>query len=405
VKRIVFGLVAIIALVVAVVIAVRPQPIPIETGSVARGSLTVTLDEEGRTRVRERYLVRAPLDGLLHRIDLEPGDAAQGGITVVATVEALASRLLDERTIATASAHVGAAVAALERAREMHVSSGRLLVVAQEDLARQQGAGSSVSRQSIANATREVLFREGEEEASEASVRVAESELEVARAALLVAQPVPSDGADGGARTPDSSAGGLLVVRAPIDGRVLRILRKSEGPVGIGEPLVELGDTGHLEIVADYLTTEAVRIETGMEAIIEDWGNGPAIAARVRRVEPAARTKISWLGVEEQRVDVLLDLVGPPAEAGALADGFRVQVRVVTWRGEGLVLVPEAALVREGEGWTVFVVRGDTVEEVAIELGHRDGRRAEVLSGLDEGDDVVLYPSDRLVDGVGVRVR
>lgn len=404
-KRIAFGLVAIIALVVVVVIAVRPQPIPIETGSVARGSLTVTLDEEGRTRVRERYIVRAPLDGLLHRIDLEPGDAAQGGITVVATVEPLASRLLDERTIAMASAQVGAAVAALERAREMHTSSERLLVIARADLARQQGAGSSVSRQAIANAEREVLYREGEEEASEAGVRVAESELEVARAALLVARPVPSDGADGGARMPDSSAGGLLVIRAPVDGRVLRVLRKSEGPVGIGEPLVELGDTGHLEIVADYLTTEAVRIETGMEAIIEDWGNGPAIAARVRRVEPAARTKVSSLGVEEQRVDVLLDLVDPPAEAGALADGFRVQVRVVTWRGEGLVLVPEAALVREGEGWSVFVVRGDAVEEVAIEIGHRDGRRAEVLKGLDEGDEVVLYPSDRLVDGVGVRVR
>ncbi|MEM1452142.1 MAG: HlyD family efflux transporter periplasmic adaptor subunit [Planctomycetota bacterium] len=402
-KRIVLGVLVVVVLVAVVATAMRPQSIPVETAEIVLGPLTVTLDEEGRTRVRERYEVLAPLDGLLHRIDLEPGDEVQGGVTVVATVEPLASTLLDERTIATASARVTAAHAALDRAREMHETAGRLLRVAEDDLDRQRKAGSSVSRQAIADAEREVLFREGERDATEAAVRVAVADLAVAEAALLVAQPAASDGPDGGERP--AAGGGLLVVEAPVDGRVLRVLRKSEGPVRIGESLVELGDTSHLEIVADYLTTEAVRIEPGMEAIVEDWGRTESVAARVRRVEPGARTKVSSLGVEEQRVDVLLDLVDPPEAAASLADGFRVQVRVVVWRGDDLVLVPEAALVRREEGWSVFRVVGNTAEEVPIEIDHRDGRSAEATAGIEVGDRVVLYPSDRLANGVRVAER
>ena len=405
-KRILYGTIAVVALAATLFVASRTEPVSVTTAEVTRGALTVTLDEEGRTRVRERYVVFAPLDGLLHRLDLEAGDEVRGGVTPVATVEPLASTLLDERSIAMAEARAGAAEAALERAREAAATAERILGVARDDLARREGATGAVSRQDVADAQREVLFREGEVAVTAAAVRVAEADLAVARAALLVARPDPADaepGAPAAARALD--AGGRLVVHAPVDGKVLRIARKDEGPVGIGEPLVELGDTGYLEIVADYLTTEAVGIEPGMEAIVEGWGGEAPIPARVRRVEPAARTKVSSLGVEEQRVDVVLDLVDAPAAASALADGFRVEVRVVTWRGDDLVLVPEAALVREGEDWTVYVVEGGEVREAGVELGHRDGRHAEVLGGVEPGAEVVLYPSDRLADGARVRRR
>jgi len=406
VKRIVIGTIAVVAIAATLFVASRTEPVPVTTAEVARGALTVTLDEEGRTRVRERYVVFAPLDGLLHRIDLEAGDEVRGGVTPLATVEPLESALLDERSIAMAEARVGAAEAAVDRAREAAATAERLVDVARADLERRNQAVGAVSRQDVADAEREVLFREGEVSVTAAAVRVAEADLAVARAALLVARPGPAgDAAEGDTGGRALDAGGRLVVHAPVDGRVLRVVRKDEGPVGIGEALVELGDTGHLEIVADYLTTEAVVIEPGMEAIVEGWGGGDSIAARVRRVEPAARTKVSSLGVEEQRVDVVLDLVDPPARAAALADGFRVEVRVVTWRGEGLVLVPEAALVREGDDWTVYVVEGGAVREAVVELGHRDGRHAEVLGGVDPGAEVVLYPSDRLADGGRVRRR
>lgn len=405
-KRLLIGLIVIAAIVAVVVIAARPEPVPITAAQVTRGAITVTLDEEGRTRVSERHLVFAPLDGLLHRIDLEAGDAVRGGETEVATVDPLSSTLLDERSIAMAEARTVAAEAALERAREAAATATRLLEVAREDLDRQKKAGAAVSTQEVANASREVLFREGEVAATSAAIRIAQADLAVARAALLVARPEgATDGPDGGPPAARGASGGQLVVHAPVDGRVLRVLRKDEGPVRIGEPLVELGDTGHLEIVADYLTTEAVQIEPGMEAIVDDWGGDGALAARVRRIEPAARTKVSSLGVEEQRVDVVLDLVDPPAQASALADGFRVEVRVVTWRGADVMRVPEAALVRRGDRWTAYRTDGDTVEEIEVQVGHRDGRSAEVEAGLEPGDEVVLYPSDRLADGARIRRR
>jgi HlyD family secretion protein len=299
---------------------------------------------------------------------------------------------------------VGAARAALVRAKNAHGTAVELLASAEADLVRRERAGDSVSLQELEDVRREVLFRQGELAATEATEQVAEEDLRMAEAALLFARP---DSSEGSSPAPSGEAPHILAVQAPVDGAVLRVLRESEGPVRIGEPLVELGDTARLEVVADYLTTEAVQIRTGMEALVEDWGgrSGAPIAARVRRVEPAATTKISSLGVEEQRVNVVLDLVDVPENAAALADRFRVTVRVVVWRGEGLTLVPEAALVRIGTGWSAYLRDGDSVRLVPVQVGHRDGSWAEVLDGLTPGDEVVSYPSDRLVDGARVEVR
>lgn len=394
---------SIVAFALAAVVwsALAERPLRVQAASVTSGSLTVTLDEEGTTRVRERHRVLAPLDGLLHRLELDPGDAIVAGATPLVTVEPLAPALLDDRSIAIAEARVGAVHAALERGEERVLAAQKLLRSAEQDLARQRSAGTGVSAQSVSNAEREVLFREAEVTVAQADVGVAQQELKEARAALLRARPQSEVG---GEPAPPSTSQ-LLVIRAPVSGKVLRVLRESEGPVRIGEPLLEVGDTAQLEIVADYLTSEAVRIEPGMHAIIDGWGGEEALSARVRRVEPAATTQVSSLGIEEQRVNVVLDLIREGNESIPLGDGFRVQVRVVTWRGEELRLVPESALSKTADGWSVFRIRDGRAAEVSVDLGHRDGRFAEVLGGLSAGDRVVLYPSDQLSDGAKVKQR
>lgn len=383
------------------ILALREEPIAISTERVMSGPLRVTLDEEGRTRVVERYIVLAPLDGLLHRIDFEPGDAVEGGRTVLATVEPLAPGLLDARSVAMAEARLAAATAATERANTRIATADAILQSTELDLQRRQDAARAVSRQELEAVRREVLFRRGELDGARADERIAHEDTRVARAALLLARP----GGDGTPPDTSTADGVRLEVRAPVDGKVLRVMRKSEGPVRIGDALLEIGDTARLEVVADYLSSEAVLVRAGMEAWIEDWGGDSPIAARVRRVEPAARTKVSSLGVEEQRVDVVLDLVQLPPDAAALADGFRVTVRVVAWEQSEVLRVPEAALVRTAKRWSVFLRVGDRVRLTPVEIGHRDGSHAEVLDGLADEDEVVSYPSDRLVDGARVRLR
>lgn len=402
-KRILLTIAAIATLGAILYLAYRPEPVIVETASVMRGELTVTLDEEGFTRVRERHLVLAPLDGLLHRITLHPGDPVVAQTTQIATVEPLAPGLLDERSVAMAEARVGAARAAVKRAREQELTAEKLLASARDEVERLRRSGSATSQISVAHAEREALFREGELTAAGASIRVAEYDLEQANAALLLARPHGEE-MDGTPSPPQR----VLTVRAPADGKVLRVLRESEGPVRIGEPLVELGDTHQLEIVADYLTTEAVRIRPGMEATIGGWGGVGELVARVRRVEPSAVTKVSSLGIEEQRVNVILDLASSGEENSGLEDGFRVEVRVKEWLGKDVLLVPEGAMVKDAVGWFVFVVEGDRARRTAVNPGHRDGLQVEVLSelgagaGLEPGTEVVLYPGDRVGDGVKI---
>jgi HlyD family secretion protein len=469
-KRALYFLAALVVVGGLVFIVLREEPVPVEVASVTRGDLEVTLREEGRTRVQERYVIAAPLDGFLHRIDLEPGDEVRAGETILAQVVPLAPALLDARSVALAEARVDASSAALAAAEERAAAARALLGAAEEDLERRRRGGEAVSAQSVADARREVLFHSGEVASARATIAVAAADLMVARAALLAAgggvgpwgegagRPATEGGAksggegrdgegasaqgsggqgtggqgtggqgtsgqgmgdhgvggdvprptlNGASRRAPQEAADALVLRAPIDGRVLAVSRESAGPVRLGEALLELADVRELEVVADYLTTEAVRMAPGMEARAVDWGAAPGgetipLALRVRRVEPAARTKVSALGVEEQRVDVVLDLVDARAAGLALGDGFRVQVEVVVSRATNVLLVPEAALVRDGVGWSVFVVDGDRVTSTAVEIGRRDGRRAEVLGGVGEGVQVVVYPSERLVTGARV---
>ena len=378
----------IVALVLMLVLASRPQPTLVETTTVARGELAVVLPEEGETRVRDRYEVSAPVAGRILRIELEPGDPVVADETVLARFLPVAPTPLDARSLAEARASVEATRSALGRAeaeqkrlqKELEFARAererftRLRddgVVSAEDLER-----AELAEQTAAEAGRAAGF----------SVATTRAELQAARARLT-----------GGI----SSGGDVLDLKSPVDGVVLRRLRESEAVVAPGEPLIEVGDPRSLEIISDYLSSDAVRVEAGDSAEIRDWGGSP-LRARVRRVEPSGFTKISALGVEEQRVNVILDLEAGQPEAGRLGDAFRVEVGIEIWREQNVLMVDNGALFRQGNAWASYRVLEGSVQLVEVELGQRGRRASQVLAGLDEGATVVLYPPSSLEDGGAV---
>jgi HlyD family secretion protein len=372
----------------------RPQPLPVDLAVVTRGLMLVTVDQEGRTRVRNRYVVSAPVAGRLMRIALEPGDRVDAGRTEVARLLPAADPLLDARTRATTTARVKSAEAVVAEARARLGQARTAFQYADDERARiaRLHAGGAVSSSVLEAAETDARSRQQAVAAADAAVSAAEHELEAAQAALTTA---PAGGRDGS----------VVAVRAPVSGVVLRRLRESESVVAAGEPLLEIGNLAALEIVADYLSTDAVGIQPGMPALIERWGGDGPLRARVRLIEPSGFVKVSALGVEEQRVNVVLDLEDAGAAAPALGDGFRVEVRVVQWEGD-VVKAPVSALFRQGDGWAVFAVGADgIVRRRLVTIGHRGGIEAEVLSGVAEGDRVVIHPSDRVADGVLVEVR
>ncbi len=378
----------------AIALAFRPTAILVEIAPVARGAIAETLDHEGRTRVRDRYAVRAPLAGVVRRITLEAGDAVVAGETALCSIDPPPARLLDARSEEEAHGRVAAASAALAEAGERVRQAEELQRLAEVEFARLrnlEGAGDASARER--DLTEQVLRRlEGDARRAIVGVEIAEHELEVARAAFARSFPVGEEGEE---------AERSLTLRSPIDGQVLRVVRESEGPIAAGEPLLELGDVGALEIVADFLTTDAVRMVSGMPARIHGWG-GEELAARVRRVEPSGVTKISALGVEEQRVDVVLDLDQGDAVA-TLRDGFRVEVSVISWQESDVLRVPEGALFRLEGGWGVFRAENGRARSTAVRIGHRDGYFAEVIEGLRDGETVIVHPPDAVADGSRVR--
>jgi HlyD family secretion protein len=379
------------AAVVAVLLAVAlwPTTMTVEVATVSRGPLVVTVDEEGQTRVRHRYVVSAPVSGRVLRIELEPGDAVKEG-DVVARVRAEAPPLLDARTRAEVQAAVEAAKATLGRAQAEEQRARAALTQAERELKRTQDLvrggvvppGDADLRQDDARAATETVS------AAAYAVKAAQADLVRAEARLR-----PS--------APDVS-GRVVAVAAPISGVVLRRLRESESMVPAGDPLVELGDPQQLEIVSDLLSTDAVRVKPGARAMIEQWGGTTTLEARVRRIEPSGFTKISALGVEEQRVNAILDFVDPAEAWAALGDGYRVEVRIVIWEAPTVLKVPTGALFRQGEQWAVYAIEDGRAALTIVELGQQTGQEAEVRAGLSEGARVILHPADTLTDGTHV---
>lgn len=373
-------------------VALWPTTVPVDVETISRGPLVVTIDEEGRTRVRDRFLVSAPLSGRITRIALEPGDPVKRG-AVVAQIRAEQAPLLDPRSRAEAEAAVEAAKAALGRAQVEAQRAQTALLQAERELKR---AGELLTTGGITR--QQVDAREDEtKEATEAvnaaayAVRVAASDLQRAEARLRPPSP--------------DLTGRVVPVTAPVDGVVLRRLRESESVVPAGEVLLEIGNLGDLEVVADLLSTDAVRVAPGARAIIEQWGGSHPMDAKVRRVEPAGFTKISALGVEEQRVNVILDFVDPAAAGKAMGDAYRVEVRIVVWEAPDVTKVPTSALFREAGQWAVYVVNEGQARLTMVEIGRQTGQEAEVRSGLSEGARVIVHPGDTLADGIRVEER
>lgn len=410
------------SIVAAVVWAFLPEPVAVDLASVERGRLRVTVDEDGKTRIRERYTVSAPLGGQLLRIELDPGDEVEAGKTLLARIIPPDPELLDARAVAQAEARVAAAAAALEKIEPLREQAVAAQAYAEEQLQRARRLGRpTVTETELDRAELEATLRAEDLKSARIAEEIARFELEQARAALLRARPTGSDpngpapGDDPQPRQEermDDAVNGLptqfdqnFLIHSPINGRVLRVIQESSAVVTPGTPLLELGDPVDLEVVVDVLSQDAVKINPGDRVLLEHWGGDRPLEGRVRIVEPAAKTKISTLGVEEQRVDVIIDLLEPTAKRGPLGDGFRVEARVVIWQEDDVLKVPTSALFRQGNNWAVFRVVDGLAHATHLTIGHQNGLEAQVLEGLHAGDQVVIHPSDAVEDGVAIRPR
>lgn len=382
-----FGAVTLLLVAGAVMWALRPAPAAVETTVATRGPLTASVIAEGRTQVKDLYLVAAPVDGDLERIAVEPGEVIGPG-TSLARIWPVTPRPLDARSRAEGDAVVAAARASVTVAEAAEKEAAGALVHAESQLAttRSLVSGSAAARNDLEHATHEADIRREALAAARAAVGAARADLR--RAEAVVATSV---------QRPGRSA---TVVLSPVSGRVLRVLRESAGPLGAGTPLVEIGDTTLVEVAADLLTADAMKVRPGAAATVRDWGGTAPIAATVRRVDPAAFTKVSALGLEEQRVPVVLDLIGtPPA---GLGHDFRVTVSIAVWEGKDVLTVPSTALFRSADHWEVFAIRDGRARTVPVTPGLSDEMRTVIEQGLSEGDVIVIQPSDLLSDGVRV---
>lgn len=392
-RKIVLALVA-LALLVVLVWALRPAPVTVTTAEVQRGSLVETVEEEGRTHLRDTYLVSAPIGGYLQRVALEPGDAVAAGETVF-ELEPPPAPALDARTREQARETLAAAQARLQAARAERSNREAELALVENELrrVRQLFEQSLVSESELDRAENAVARSRSALAAARASVEAAGFEVENARAVLDIAE---------GERSGDS--GQLLRVAAPVGGVVLSRERCCEGVIQAGAPVLEIGRLDELEVRVDLLSMDAVRVSEGTRVIIEGWGGEQPLAGRVRRVEPAGFMRISALGVEEQRVPVLVEITSPREQWRELGVGFRVEASFVLWEGEDVLQLPSSALFRARDQWQVFVVEDGRLAVRRVEPGRESGLMREIRSGLSAGEIVVSHPNDQLEEGVRVQL-
>lgn len=366
-----------------------PRPLLVDLVELRHGPLEVAISEEGEARVHDLYVVSAPAMGYLQRIDIEPGDCAFAGETRLAVIHSSAAPALDARTVAQLRAAAASARAALRMA-DADVRRGRTeLNRATSDFERVSvlAASGTASSQALENSEAEVAALEAALVAANAAREFARHEVTRADAALIPTSQPEIDNAMG--------------IVAPVSGIVLRVLRDSEGPVAAGEPILEIGRSDDIEIMVDLLSEDAVAVGVGDRVRVRGWG-GPELWGRVRVVEPYAFTKVSALGIEEQRANVAIDL---NSDAPGLGHGYRVRTDIVVWQSDRVLRVPMTALFKSNNQWSVYKVGSGRARLTSIEVGHMNGRAAEVLSGLDAGDMVVEHPSSQITDGVRVRSR
>lgn len=381
-----------LALAGAVAWLFRPRPVSVEVADAKFAPVAETVADQGAARVREAYVVAAPVSGRLERIAMHVGDRVLAGRTVVARIRPASADLLDPRTRAQAQASLEAAEAAVGAAASQRDRLTAELRKAEADLARVRALNERgfAARQALEAAEAQVRSLTAAARAADADIKVQRARAQAARSALL---------------GPEAEGGAAVAVTAPASGYVTRVLQESERMVLMGAPLVEVSDASGLEAAVEFLTQDAVRIREGMAAEVYDWGGPGALPAIVRRVEPQAFTKMSALGVEEQRVLVLLQFTGPPDTYARLGPGYRLWGRVYLRREPKALTVPVGALVRADSGWAVFRMAGGRARLTRVDVGAIGDRAAEVRRGLSAGAQVIVFPSDRVEDGVAVRPR
>ncbi|WP_437192273.1 efflux RND transporter periplasmic adaptor subunit [Planctomicrobium sp. SH527] len=393
-KRLLGTLIA-VAVLSAVIMAMRPQPITVELASVKRGRMEVAIRDDGRTRVRERYVISSPIAGQLQRVNLEVGDEVRQGETVVARILPVVPAFLNpreqarveaaikaaERRLSRAQTDVRVAVDGLEQARIDHERYKHLRKSdAATDAQLEQAHLTFLKQTELVNSAR---FQED----------VVKFELEQEKAALIHMTREKSD----------EEADSAFEIRSPVNGRVLKLVQESAAVLIPGMPIIEVGNPFELEVIADILSNDAVKMRPGQSTRFVHWGGPKDLPGVVRLIEPSGFTKISALGVEEQRVNVIFDLLGSPSEYSALGDGYRVEVEVIVWESEDELIVPTSALFRSGKDWATFIVSNGKAVLRPIQIGKDNGITAQVLDGLKEGDIVISHPGDDVQDGVAVR--
>ena len=372
-----------------------PQPVAVDFVTPVRGSLEITVDDDGETQIREKYVVSAPVGGKLLRITLEAGDSVERDKTEIAQIKPNAPALLDVRTRAETQARVRTAEAAISQASAAESQAAEALELAQHEFERAKSLlkNKAISKADYDTAEYRERMARAELRSAEFAVRVASYEMDQAEAALRYTLPTEEDAFD---ET-------TFRIVAPIDGRVLNVFHEDAKVVAPGMALMELGDPKDMEIKIDVLSTDAVRIRPGNRVHIEHWGGERALSGTVRLVEPAAFLKVSALGVEEKRVNVIVDFDDPWPKREALGDGFRVEARIVVASSDAESLkVPAGALFRERDGWYVFKVVDALAQQTPVEVGATNGLEAEIVSGLSDEDILIDHPPDSVVDGAKV---
>ncbi len=372
-----------------------PKPVDVEVAPAKRGPLRVTVEEEGRTRVKDRFVVSAPVAGYLKRIELDVGDSVRKGQTL-ALLDPLRSTVLDPRSRAEAEAAVAAAQASLNAAKEKARAAAADAEYTGERNIRMRKlfAGGFISKDDIDQSESEHKKAEANLLSAEAAVTAAKADLDRAESTLGYSAADPSSG-----------GGKAVIVAAPVSGNVLKLHHESEGVVNSGDPLLDIGNPRSLEVKSEVLSADAVKIRKGMPVVFERWGGDRPLSGQVRRVEPAGFTKVSSLGVEEQRTLVIADFTSPPDIWQKLGDGYRLDASFIIWEGKDVLQVPASALFRKGGGWALFVVENNKARIKEVEVGQRNGLAAEIVKGLAEGQQVIVHPDDRLKEGIRVRIR
>jgi HlyD family secretion protein len=393
-QRRIIWLAVLLVIAAAMAYSFRPQPRLVDIAAAHRAPMQVTIQEEGKTRVIDRYVITAPVAGTTCRVDLEVGDLVGKDETLV-NINPLQSQALDPRSRAEAQARVAAGQASL-RAAEQNVSVARAEAdLAGTELARLEPLveAGHISQERLDQARAVKRGTEAALRSALFAVDVARYELEAARTALRYTGNTSSDPED------------IVRVAAPVTGRILKLHQECEGVVSRGQPLLEIGDTRSLEIETDVLSADAVRIEPGMPVLYERWGGEKPLTGRVRRVEPVGFTKISALGVEEQRVLIISDITSGAEQWQTLGDGYRVESRFILWENEDVLQIPASALFRVGDQWALFVVVDNRAKRRRVEVGQRNGLSAQILDGLAEGETVITHPDKTIEDGMGVKRR